>query len=715
MTSFDFDSFRFDGATRILRNSGQEVSIAPKVADLLLLFLEAPQKLFSKEELKRQGWPDVEFVEDNNLFYHLSALRDALGRRPDGGRYIETLPKRGYRFVAPVLKVGPEVNRAASETPSPAAEVHPAGAAVASSFVPQTSRIRLSRRRLPILLAVVVLIVIASVLAFRLAPVPRLFVAGYAPLTHDGLEKIDGLLLTDGPRVYFGERGQDGLSFRAVSSGGGAAATVHLPSGFPTVYDLSASTSEVLAAPMRADDGKGSDLWAVSLLGGSPRRIGEIRVDDATWSPDAKQIAYGLGHDLYIVAADGNNRRKVSESSGMVQSLRWSPDGRRLSFTEAWRRGDEIMHSLWEVQADGSDLRRLLDGWNPHPQECCSMWTTDGRSFIFQSTREDRTDLWALRVRRDFLVRDDRPPVRLTSGLQSYSFPAASPDPRKLFAIGTERRGELVRYDSGSKQFVPFLGGVSATWVLFSPSGKSVVYIRYPDLTIWRSKPDGSEKTQVTFAPFKADGLSWSPDERWLAVRGRANDELWKIYLVPARGGEAKILVPSEKEQGVPAWSPDGRQIAFGDVPPVHDKSSGGEAIHIFDLGNRSLSDLPGSQGLWTSRWSPNGRYLSAVTIEGGRLMLYDFATKKWRTTQASKVNNPTWTQDCKFIYFDTEWPVRTLDRVRVADGRLDQLVDLKPYRTLSWWWSGAAPDGSPLILRDIGSSEIYSLLLESR
>jgi hypothetical protein len=148
-------------------------------------------------------------------------------------------------------------------------------------------------------------------------------------------------------------------------------------------------------------------------------------------------------------------------------------------------------------------------------------------------------------------------------------------------------------------------------------------------------------------------------------------------------------------------------------VPAAFGKPSGAEKVHIFDLSTHNLSDLPGSHELWTCRWSPNGRYISALTIEGQKLKLYDFSTNRWRLTNAAHVNNPNWTSDSRFIYYDTEAKDRMLQRVRISDGRVEQLVDLSDYPSVAAWWSGLSPANQPLLLRNLGSTEIYSLALE--
>ncbi len=561
-----------------------------------------------------------------------------------------------------------------------------------------------------VLLAVACLLAGLAVLAIRLAATPQLRVSSYLALTNDGRDK-GGPLLTDGARVYFTEQGPDGPGLAAVAIAGSGTALI--PCGCLTIHDLSPLHSEVLAWRPPSDQA-GGELWVVPLLGGSPRRVGDLRASFAAWSPDGRQLAFTRQDGLYIANADGSEARRTAQITGQAAWPRWSPDGSALRFTENNYQNGELWESIWEVAADGSNLHRLLDGWDHPPHECCGTWTPDGRFFIFQATREGRTDLWALREERGLFGSDSGLPVRLSSGLQGFSSPAVSTDGKHVFALGLEKRGELVRYEMRLREFVPFLGGISATWVSFSRSGGSVAYIDYRDLTIWRANADGSNKRQVTFAPLQADGFSWSPDEKWLAVRARIPGKDWMIYLVPSQGGDVQLLMPGEEEQGVPTWSADSKRVAYGDVPHVFGKASGTEVIHIVDLNTRTLSQLPGSLGLWTARWSPDGRSVAALTIDGQRLMLYDVAAKKWRATKADNVDNPTWSNDSRYIYFDTQGDNRALRRLRAADGQVDELVSLRSYPNLAWWWSGVTPGNSPLILRSLGTTEIYALSLES-
>ena len=129
---------------------------------------------------------------------------------------------------------------------------------------------------------------------------------------------------------------------------------------------------------------------------------------------------------------------------------------------------------------------------------------------------------------------------------------------------GAQPRSELVRYDTGAKQFVPFLGGISATDVAFSRDGKWVAFSSVPDGTLWRSHVDGSERLQLTYAPTVATLPTWSPDGSKIAFISAQAGKPWKIYLVSAQGGAPEELLPENEGEVDATWSPDGSQIAFG-------------------------------------------------------------------------------------------------------------------------------------------------------
>ncbi len=167
-------------------------------------------------------------------------------------------------------------------------------------------------------------------------------------------------------------------------------------------------------------------------------------------------------------------------------------------------------------------------------------------------------DLWAAQVQAGFLQRV-HPPVQLTNGPLSYAGPTPSRDGKQIFAIGIKRRGELVRYDLNSKQFVPFLSGISAFNPTFSSDGKWVAYTSYPDHTLWRSRSDGTDRLQLTDPPAKVYFPFISPDGKQVTY----SNSMGEINVISMDGGPPRRI--AEKESWAASWSPDGNRLVFAD------------------------------------------------------------------------------------------------------------------------------------------------------
>jgi Tol biopolymer transport system component len=535
---------------------------------------------------------------------------------------------------------------------------------------------------------------------------------GSVQITNDGRQKIgliSSSLATDGSRLYFNETAAGGFTLAQVSAAGGETASIPAPSQIPGLADISPNRSELLIASFVGTELE-APLWVLPVPAGAPRRLGDIIGHDGTWSPDSGEIVYARGSDLYAAKNDGSQSRKLATATGLPQWPRYSPDGTRLRFTVLDLKDNSL--SLWEVSADGSHLHPLLPGWNNPPGECCGNWTLDGKYFLFQSTRNNRTDIWAIHEETGLFRKIRREPTQLTTGPIDFSSPVPSQDGKKLFVVGAQPRGELVRYDARSRQFLPYLGGMSAENLAFSKDGNWVAYVASPEGSLWRSKMDGSERLQLTSPPMQVALPRWSPDGRRIAYMAQAFGKPWKIYLVSAAGGSPQQLLPGEYMQGDPGWSPDGSSLVFerdwGQLGPS-------TALYLLDLKTQQVSKVPGSEGLQSPRWSPDGRHLAAMPVGSYGLALFDFATRKWTdlAKDISVAGSPTWSGDGKYIYFDTYGEDPAFLRVRIADKQLEPVVSLKNVRravgTIGTW-SGLAPDNSPLLMRDAGGQEIYAL-----
>ena len=162
-------------------------------------------------------------------------------------------------------------------------------------------------------------------------------------------------------------------------------------------------------------------------------------------------------------------------------------------------------------------------------------------------------------------------------------------------------------------------------------------------------------------------------------------------------------------EQGSPTWSSDGMRIAFGDVPEVYGQPTGTECIHIYDLATRTVTDVSGSAGLWSSRWSPDGRYIAATRIRDRALMLYDVIANQWRDLNLQHVGELSWSPDARVIFAEPERPAHWLMAAHVPDARLEPLVDVADEALQ--YGAGVTLDGRPLFLRR--PTDIFALYLQ--
>ena len=182
----------------------------------------------------------------------------------------------------------------------------------------------------------------------------------------------------------------------------------------------------------------------------------------------------------------------------------------------------------------------------------------------------------------------------------------------------------------------------------FSKDGQWVAYVSYPDGTLWKSKLDGSQRIQLSDAPLYAISPRWSPDGSQIVFYAFSSGQKTKLYIVPADGGTPSALLPGDAEdEWDPTWSPDGTRIAFGGAVTNPDAS-----IRILDLKTREVSTVPGSKGLFSPRWSPDGRYIAAMPFDSHSLMLFDFATQKWEEIAKVNMGFPNWSRSGDYIYF---------------------------------------------------------------
>ncbi len=568
-----------------------------------------------------------------------------------------------------------------------------------------------SRRKVTLAAAALGIVAAAVLAYFWMQPAPAPKVSGYVQLTHDGQPK--SLIGTDGSRLYLGlGDGNTGIfaahRLAEMSIAGGEPRTLStLPSPNMIPLSVSPSGSELLVVEGQGAPPRGP-LWSLPILGGSPRRLADLEAETGAWSPDGTQLAYSNLSDLFLAKADGSASHKLVSVKGDIKNVTWSPDGSHLRFDTTESAGNLGQQLEWEVSASGADLHRLLAGWHNPPSECCGKWTPDGKYFVFQSNQQ----IWALPPAG--LVHPNSEPISLTSSPMVLSSPLPSKDGKRLFVIGQTYRGQLMRYDSKSTTFAPFLGGISAEYAAFSKDGLWVAYVSYREGTLWRSKLDGSERLQLTFPPMYVVLPRWSPDGKKIIFFEFAlsADEPSRIYEISSAGGSPRPLLPEDTRQQLdPNWSPDGSKIVF--AGESNDPTS---AVHVLDMATHQESNLPDSAGLFSPRWSPDGRYISAFSADSKKLLLFDFKTQKWIDLANGSLAWLNWSHDGQYIYVLDNSGKNAMVRIRISDHKIERVADLKTFAATGRYGAALSltPDDSPLLLRDTGFQDVYSVDWES-
>jgi Tol biopolymer transport system component len=522
-------------------------------------------------------------------------------------------------------------------------------------------------------------------------------------LTDDGeLKPFFSKIITDGVRIYFNEGSRGTLKIAQVAVTGGSVAVIPTTVANPVIVGLAPDGSALLVTT-HGDDDFPTSLWQVPLPTGEPRRVGAVEAQDANFFPDGR-ILFAREDELYL-AEDGSNPRKLVKVNGFIMNPRVSPDGHRIVF-DIRAGAQEIPISIVESMADGSGLHTIVNT-SESGQVCCPQWSPDGKYILFQRRHEGRRDLWFLPTKPGFFQRTYRA-IQLTNGPLSYTHPVVSRDGQQIFPLGFKERGELVRFDVGANQFVPFLSGISAFNPTFSRDGNWVAYTSYPDHTLWRSRSDGSERLQLTYPPMQVLYSFISPDGKQVVYGNRKGE----IYVISMEGGPPQRVV----EEGATAnWSADGNVLVFANA-----RDAAHPELQFLDLRTGKHSDVPGSQGLSGGQWVSENTLVAAPT-NNAKLVIFDVRTQKWSDLVPGKlpgsVVNWAHSPDYKYMYYTTGGAQPEALRIRLADNKVETITSLKDIRRALGPDGNSqisvAPDGSPIFTRDVGTQEIYALTLK--
>jgi Tol biopolymer transport system component len=548
------------------------------------------------------------------------------------------------------------------------------------------------------------------------ARVPR--VSQVVQITQTGRVEVGDAIVTDGSRLFFTERAGGHWSLSQVSAQGGATQPLPLPPAlsFPEILDISPDHSQLL---MTCQLGTGDDrpLWVIPIQGGPPRRLGDLMGSAGAWSADGRSIVFSRGTALFQANAEGRDCRKIADTPGQPDCIRWSP----LS-------GDDVIRFallslegrariLWQIHADGSGMHPLLRDWRTGAgwpdSDDSGTWIAGGKYYLYRSRRGSVSSVWARREPQRWWGGFGGRPAQIYSTPQELAYLAPAPDGKRVFFGAGQERRELMRYDPVRGQFLPFLPGVSGRFVAFSKDGRWIAYTTFREGALWRSRTDGSERLRLTPEGLAVSRPQWSPDGSWIAV---AAGPTARILMIPAAGGAAQNITTAAFQETSPAWSADGGSLLF--LRFASAGADGRKGLYVMDWKTRHTRFLPGSESMSLPAWSPDPRYIAASS-SGTQISICDLQSGRWtKLAEGAGLSGPTWSRDGKYVYYQDvlggmEQPVF---RVRIRDMKTERVFSLSqiPQSNLTGYGlAGLDPTEAPIVSLIRANADIYALELD--
>ncbi len=647
---YEFANFRLDLSEKVLLRDGKRVSLTPKVFDTLKILTENAGQLLEKDVLMQKIWQD-RFVEENNLTFNIKMLRKALGDNAAKPRFIETVPKRGYRFVAEVREITKENDSNNDKT-----------RAFSQSFEKITTGSLKSKKFL--LPTAAVLIVGVIFIGFwyaggkdneLIAPILS------APFTSEKLSTngkiVHAVVSSDGKNVVYtnGIEGKQSIWLRQLES----ANNVEIIPPSDDIYAGLALSPDgnflYLARRPKSVEGQ-TAIYRVSIFGGILTRIIGEAQGWISVSPDGGKISFVRCYyredefcSLWIAdSADGNNERKLVSRPRpfRIADNAVSPDGKTIAFAVGQSENAANEFGLAEVNIESGVERELTAQkffnvksltWLPNqsgffitasriPNKNFRIWqvsaatgeasplTKDSETYSALSLDKKASVLVSTLVKPDFrlqLLNTENPSAgRILTDAMSAAF---APDGKVIFSSAMSGNDEIwsINADgSGQRQLTNDTADESAPVV--SPDNNSIFFAsnRTGEAHVWRMNADGSNQEQIT----KTEGgypLSVSSDGKWLYYHHGLNRTLWRVSTTPS-GEEQSIL---NKRKNRFAVSPDGLRIVFLEKQDEENilmiiSLADGQTIKTFKLadGRARLVDL---------EWSRDGENLAYILADG--------------------------------------------------------------------------------------------------
>jgi Tol biopolymer transport system component/DNA-binding winged helix-turn-helix (wHTH) protein len=643
--AFLFDDVRVEPTAFRVWKGGATVPLEPKAFEVLLFLIHHRGRVVQKRELLDAVWRDT-FVGENALTREIAQLRKALGEDARRARYIETVPTRGYRFIAEVQDspAASTSNRAAARSAGPQAveaavptfgepdEVHgrfPAPSRVTAT-APEVEATRSKRRRSAFaaaLAALALLLCVAAGIALRG------WLDGRAGESGVGVRRLTQVTTSTGLDI-----------FPSISPDGGYVAYSSNRGGDFEVYvrQLAPGGREI---QVTADGGRNFQ---------------------PAWSPDGQFIAYHSQRrgGLWLVPALGGVARRLTEFGSKPA---WSPDGQQLAFQSAAlndlvgvQGGALPPSTVWVVPALGGAPRQMTKVGEPSGGHGSPVWWPGGKRILFFAYDLTLNEVWSVSVENGEVK-------KLGPAGQPFSDIIFSPDGRHVYCAGAFRGATFGLWripvnletgePAGEVEKVEGTAGTPIRYLSISADGRRIAYSAQSLVSdIWQlpvspasGEPAGTPAPLFEDTSRRKTNPAVSPDGRWIAFGVWRLGTPTSVWLVDAEGRNPVPLTTDEGGSGVPSWLPGGDQIAYvttrGERTLLYAKN--------FATGDeRQLAELPRLSAI--PRLSPDGRLVAYQSRGAGVVNVYVQALAggepRQLTQDAEMAGFPAWSPDGQWL-----------------------------------------------------------------
>jgi len=718
-----FGLFEVDLSSGTLARQGIRIKLQEQPFRILSLLLQQNGEIVTREQLRQALWQEGTHVNfDGSLNAALKKLRASLQDDAENPRFIETVPRQGYRFLAPVHVINGAVASVSGvqvpifENGEKSIEVrlrlHPEFSQEVSAGYWDRQRAERTQRWFDVILLSFGILFGSWFLFFILYPVPRPSVQRISRITNAGRIDEWGGIVSDGTRIFFLERDGGHWNLMQTSVEGGNAERMVAPFENTRLFSISPDHSQFLIGQFTRHDDE-MPLWLWPVQGGEPRRVGQATGQDPAWSPDGTQIVFVRGQYLYSIHRDGTQIRQLAHLDGHPRSPAWSPDGENIRFTVVI--GEYGTQALWEMSADGNGLHRILGSGTGPSHQSAGNWTGDGKYFLFSGCEQYDCNLWAIRDSWTWFRRSQHGPFPLTSGPDSLHVAIPAQTGSRIFAFSFRSHRELEQLDPQTLRSLTLSLDANAEEASVSLDGQMVVYSDRPDGSLWRSRADGSQRLRLTGPPLQGFSPRWSPRGEQILFTGVRTGQARQIYIVSWDGGSLRPVLPKGWDGLDADWSPDGYHIV---VTMRNQKTHSQYALYLLEPTTGKLTELPDSKDLNAPRWSPDGRFIAALDNSNHHLLLYGVQSEKWTpVASGGYLEAPLWSEDSSFIYFQDQLDdEESVFRADVSTQRVTRVLgfgEIFRGSATHCLFSGLGRDGSLYVMIERGLTNIYALDLD--